>query len=246
MDEISAYSDYVFRNMEECRKRMAEFENDEHERYDDFMREPDTVEILNRLKSLGEKYRFTCNVLLDGLYSNQSKVLYKTPLPELFTVAATHEAFKFLEGKVYSIRDLNKALIAEVINIVSHNNPDNMCIVNTGHGKKLVYRCMRCKCMGKGKGMDKSKSCYDGLTLTGTFNSPHFSLYSRGDHVLQYSTCLLNYKCENCNNQLVTREEEKIINVLFKCDIDLTMGKITSAGNGSICEIYDYAILIPN
>jgi hypothetical protein len=193
------------------------------EKYNQILNEPEMKSILGNFNSLKSKYNFTCELLLDGLYSNQKYTLFESHNSGPFVIDIINPEYSFLGNKIFnSIDDIKKELLKENIRLLSNNDPNNFTYINDN---KAIFRCVHCKSFCK----KSFKSCDDYQF----FENKHFDNIRDFNNFFIKAGCNI-YQCINCNKMTVPNEVVNLLYKLSNTSVSVKLMNVTSSTGGSI------------
>lgn len=189
-------------------------------------------EILSYFDKLKSKYNFTCELLLDGLYSNQKYKLSESHESGPFEVEVKNSEFAFLSNKIFNtLNDITREIFIQQIKLLSNDNENNLRYIEDNC--RFVFRCPHCDCFGK------SKITNMGLTdITEPTQNVIYNIY-----ILEIKGC--SFSCSNCKKKLLSPEKDNFIGELSNISIDKTRLVIYSSSGGRISQCYTKAIITP-
>jgi hypothetical protein len=220
--------------------------------YEQMSNEPEIKVIQDELAKLAQKYNFKCDILMDGLYSNQKYTLYESHYEGPYKVVSTEPSFSFLENKIYAkISDIEKELLKEKIKILSNCNADNFSFINS-HYIAPIFKCAKCNCVdapiNNSNGSNKSSSLFS--FKKDNFEHKQLDFYENkaipDDVILNnfsFQQCEI-YECRNCSKELVPDTQREMFYRINYAKIHPTLLNITNSGGGSISIIREYAKIV--
>lgn len=243
-----------FYKLFEARKQNLKNDNDGHHnkeylnKYEKILNEPEMKVVQEQLAKLGSKYNFKCDILMDGLYSNQDYRLHESHCVGPFKVVSFDAHFSFLENKIFSnVYDITKEIVKEKIKILSGSNVNNFTFVNSRMILPL-FRCGKCNHFDApyNKDDDTKSLVFD---ENKDFVHKEIDFYENktvDKNIKLNSFGLMNfeiYNCVNCKNKLVPDTQTEMFYAISRANVSQELLNISSSGGGSISIVTQHAKL---
>jgi len=213
----------------EYEKRKLFYKNsiDTSNKYELIMAEPEMITIKENLECLEKKgYNFKCELLLNGLYNNQKKQIYKTSINGPFKINIIDEHLNFMKDKVYNdFYEIEREIAKERINILSNNDIENNCVYNK-KSKQFIFKCSYCGCFGNSNVNNKNKQYFEDAE-TNLINSSANSYY------IVYP-CGQIPQCKKCQKDWIDKSKLNFLYFLNDCTLYKESLEIGRNDGGSI------------
>lgn len=191
--------------------------------YNQILNEPEMKTILENFNLLKSKYNFSCELLLDGLYSNQKYMLFESHVMGPFTVDVINPQYSFLTNKVFNTEDeIKREILKQTIRILSNNDPTNFAVINNS---QAIFKCVNCQSFCKNSNNDYQFFDNKQFDNIGDFNC----------FVIGYGGYY--YSCRNCKKSLISKEDFELLDKLTKTSVSVKHMDITSSDGGSISAV---------